>query len=589
MSSGEAEILEAMESRVLKDKPMTGKEKRRVKRAVFKSVNSAATSLDKKAAPAAPAVPNTFDVRTYTEAAGNPVISFQDLFTRPVPLVEHTNAGDAFLMTNYATSTLVIMRTAVQKLRAKRAAGDSSVYLEPDKVAKLKALREKWNDHLRRYKYSLWHAPPLSGGVTANYSLATQLWLLVAHANVMLQESGSVAGLADDDPTTSAYLTRNRLVLDLGKIMRYPLRTLLLTLDNFVARLDVIDRFHADYARFVVALEHRASRFICSLGDERDLNAADWCLPAPEAQQRRVAERFIMHTLVCFAKLYDYSTNWTMLGKSLLGTELIRVPAHIVRTQRWFPRPASMRGLSAFLCRYAKTMVDEVYISGIRDFLKQFHLRPVDMDNFRVEKQTNEAHITSVVSHKFYYRSEVAHAYLYHLHFQRRPYEYVAEWMQWNEGVVENTRSAYLGIQGFMAQMAVLFVWHTFVSSKDNLRFDFKRRCLLFQRDPAFSKSLMQARSMPYPVIVQQFARFSVLVPAAPGRQERVYDCLDIQNAIGVWCVWLMATSRDGAIERGTNFNTFLHEVMGQEQLDKSVRAITARAAEAIGKEHEMN
>ena len=525
------------------------------RRAIFKSKIPVPTSK-----------PTKFDIRTHAESVGETIPTFSQLLARPVPLADHTNAQDAFLLADYAKHALIIMRGVVEELQLVRRQGKDGVFLNARDLVGLQNLRSTWNEHLRARKYGLWHTPPLAGGVTAAYSLATQIWLLVAHANVLLQESGVLGHLALFEPASSAYLSRNKLLLDTGTVMHYPLRTLVLAAENFVQRLDSIDRFHADYAKFVTALEHRVARFICTIDSGEQLNAAEWCIE--ENGKRRVSEKFIQHSMIWIATLYDYAENWCTLNKNPLTLEIVRVPAYIARQQRWFLGEASRCSQTAFLCRYARTLLDDVFVSGLRDFLRQFQLRPVDMDIYRLNNQMNDAHITSVRTHKFDYRSEVAHAYLYHLHFQRKPFDFVGEWLQWREGELETTRSGSLGIQGMLAQLAILFIWHTCIQSM--LYFDFKSRCVMFHRDPAFTKTLANARNLPYPVIVQQFGRFSVLVPAHTGYCERVYDCVDILDALAIWSVWFLAMS-GGKVDEKINLSTFLEQVYGEQQLRSRV------------------
>jgi len=522
---------------------------------------------------------SSIHVRTHSTLETPSIETFEQLLDREVPLVTTTEADDAFDLADYCRHALAMLRRVIETLSEARGGGE---FLSAAERAALHKLRAVWNEHLRCHKYRLWTPPPASGGITAEYSLAVQLWLLVAHANVVLQQCGACGDLFDFYPPGSAYLSRNALVLDNARVMEYPLRTLILTLQNFVERLDALDRFGRDYARFAAALEHRVASFVCFGGTRAELNAGEWCVELDDGGDggaRRVSERFLTRTMIWFATIYDYAENWCVVNARAderSGVRrVVRVPAHCVRDAPWRPALATERSLRAFLHRYALELVDDVYVSGLRDFLRQFQLGACEMDIYRQRNKLNEAHITSVRTHKFDDRSDVAHAYVYHVYLDRRPAEYVAEALQWSAGAARDTRSASLGSSRLLRNAAVLYIWHQFLLSKFKLKF--KRNFLLFHRDPAFMRSYVRARTLPYPVIVQQFARWSVLVPAhehtaprAGACPERVYDCRDAFEALGVWIVWLMHTTR-GKISRTIDIRNFLHDVCGERALERRV------------------
>lgn len=519
-------------------------------------------------------------VRTHSTLETPEIESFEELLDRPVPLVRSAESDDAFELADYCRHSLTMLRRVIEALseqRGRGAAASTSDFLSAAERAALHKVRALWNEHLRCHKYSLWNPPPASGGVTAEYSLAVQLWLLVAHANVVLQLCGACGSLFEFYPPESAYLSRNALVLDNAPIMRYPLRTLVLTLQNFVETLDSIDRLGRDYARFATALEHRTASFICFGGTRAQLNAGEWCTSAAADGTVRVSEAFLTRSMIWFSAIYDYAENWCVANSRIdAATQLrtvVRVPAHCVEEAPWRPSLATERSLRSFVCRYARELVDDVYVSGLRDFLRQFQLGACEMDIYRQRNKLNEAHITSVRTHKFADRSDVAHAYVYHVYFDRNPIEYVSEVLQWEEGDPVDTRSASLGRSRLLRGTAVLYIWHQFLLSKFKL--EFKRNFLLFHRDPAFMRSYVRARTLPYPVIVQQFGRWSVLVPdhehaAGAHCPERVYDCRNVFLALGVWVVWLLHMTR-GKVDRSTNLRNFLHDVCGASQIEKRV------------------
>jgi len=515
-------------------------------------------------------------VRTHSTLETPEIESFEQLLDRPVPLVRSSESDDAFELADYCRHALAMLRRVIEALNEQRA-GSRSDFLSDAERAALHKLRALWNEHLRCHKYTLWKPPPASGGVTAEYSLAVQLWLLVAHANVVLQLCGACGALFDFYPPESRYLSRNALVLDNAPVMQYPLRTLVLTLQNFVEQLDSIDRLGRDYARFATALEHRTASFVCFGGTAAQLNASEWCAPAARDGTLRVTEAFLTRSMIWFATIYDYAENWCAVNSRIeprtQERAVVRVPAHCVEAAPWRPSLATERSLRAFLCRYARELVDDVYVSGLRDFLRQFQLSACEMDIYRQRNKQNEAHITSVRTYKFDDRSDVAHAYVYHVYFDRPPFDYLAEALQWAEGDERDTRSAALGRSRLLRNVAVLYVWHQFLLSKFKL--EFRRNFLLFHRDPAFMRAHVRARTLPYPVLVQQFARWSVLVPAhqhsaAHQCPERVYDCRSAFQALGVWVVWFLHMTR-GRVDRDTDLRNFLHDVCGERQIERRV------------------
>lgn len=546
------------------------KRKERRKFAVFKKTTGGGHggSQAKKAAPTTTKAAEVLQVRTHNDAAGSPFESFAAFLRHPMPDVRHSEADEAFLLADYCRQALAIMERVVSRLVRETGfvsgAPPSNLLSALESVA-LKQLRAQWDEQLRAFKYGLWHPPPLSGGTTTAYSLASQLWLLIAHANVILQQGGALVELGRFYPPASAYLSCNRLVLDTPHVVDYPLRTLVLTIENFVERLDTLRDgvgSDGDFVRFAAALEHCASTLACFQYDARTLNAAEWCVPSGTAGKLRVSERFILSCVVWFATLRDYADNYAALA----GPQ--RMPVAEVQRQPWLLGGSSMRGLSAFLCRYSHDhMVDEVYRSALRDFLRQFQLRPSDMDYYRVTNGLNEAPITSVRTHRFEHTSDIAQAYLYHVHFERSVNEYVCEALQWREGELRHTRSASLGVQGLLSQLAVMFVWHQFLLSK--FHFDFKAHCFMYHRDPSFEASVVKARiGTPFAIIVQQFGQFSLIVPPHGARhtQQRVYDCPNIFVALALWSVWTMLIS-DGKVERNVALKTFFFEVFGEQQL----------------------
>jgi hypothetical protein len=164
-----------------------------------------------------------------------------------------------------------------------------------------------------------------------------------------------------------------------------------------------------------------------------------------------------------------------------------------------------------------------------------------------------------------------------------------------------HTRSAPLPQLGFTRQLAVLNVLHQFIEGKFHI--PFRERFLIFHRDPQMISALIKARQLGYPVIVQQFARFSVFVPhrsppneetatllrwrattrarrkqlpppaplptpaAQPtdldlGQYRRFYDCTSSLDAFAIWALWLLQLT-NGRIDNNTDMRDFLLDLFG--------------------------
>lgn len=568
------------------------------------TTNNATTAEDTKTS----STHEPLRVRVNKEAVSRPIHSFRELLEREPSLVTDSGATDAFVMADYLMQSIKMLETGVRNLidsHKLHAQGfrDEPLLADEDR-RRLIELRNVWLEHMRAHKYTLWSPPPLSGGRTATYSLAAQLWLAVLFADAILQLANLVPDLFEFDAISSVYLSKNRLLIDTSRVMRYSLRAVSMATELFVSRLDVLTGYSRDYLLYAKSLEHCIARHVC-LGttDGANLNVPEWCEVMPGARNastKRVTEAFLRKTMVWFATLYDYEENYAFVGD--------RMPAAEVASQRWFPGAASLRGQTAFLCGHSHdNMKDEVFTSAQRDMAKDLFHHPSDVDFYRLDKGNNLANNRDTRIHRFDHTSVVAQAYRYFVYFDRTIYENVEEAIQWREGSEKDTRSAALGHSQRINELSVLFVWFQFLGGPIGV--DFRRKCLLFHRDPAFATSLQRARSCSYPLIISQFGQFVVLVPThvfraavrddgeggvAVGRGaqrhrrrggggggdvgvdetiiEQRFECPDMFIAIAVWSVWTMYMT--GGELLGRHIGTFLYAVYGQQQLDRRVRAV---------------
>lgn len=530
------------------------------------------------------------NVHTHEQQPVVQIDEFAHLLAMEPPLAKTNQGEQAFVMASYCREARSMLERVILLLESiDENTGTSMARLTPLEETALRDRRAQWLEHLRGYFYVLAPPPPASGGKTARYSLALQLWLLIAHANVILQQSDAVGNLFNFYPPASQYMSRNNLIVENAPVMKYPLRTVVEALELFVKSIDTIDRFHADFTKYLVALEHRVSELVCHSGRKTEYNAPEWCVPKEGRPGfENVTEEFMIYAMCWIVNLYNAAEAWCALTHvaiydSVLNTTTqlpIRVPAHIVAEADWNVSTRSMRRLTAFVCETASKHNTGTHSVALRKFLLQFTLSPAALDIYRVLHKTNQAHVLSVLQYEFVGASQIARAYMRRVHFDRTWHSVINELLQWKEGDALTTQSASLDREGFMRDLTVLFVMEQFIAS--TYRFSIRERFWLFHRDTRFMTALADARSGQYPVIVQQGNRWSVLVPhrrdpkldvdavlhwraiararrkglpepavlaqpadasgddGATPQHCRVYDCLSSMHAFAVWSLWLL-------------------------------------------------
>lgn len=552
-------------------------------------------------------------VHTHDRQKTTPFERFDELLAMEPPLVASHNDDMVYAMADYCTQTRRMLERVVQVLESTTApqGGASLSLLSAVLKDQLRHRRGQWADHLRTYFYALTAPPPASGGVASRYSLAVQLWLLIAHANVILQQSNAVGDLFTFNPITSTYLSRNGLIVDDIPVMHYSLLSTLLALQRFTVALDTIDRMHADFVNYANALEHRLSDLVCHQGTTMEYNAPEWCIREPTTKLERLSEESIIYFVCWLTTIYNYADNWLQVDTVQVYDEVarvhnsrqIRVPAHRVANAPWMPSGRSFFRFQASMCQYASEKKDETYNAALRRFLLQFELKPHEVDLYRVLTKSNFAHLGTVMKYDFRGASVIARAYLQKVHYDRTPHSYIVELLQWTGSTAPATRSASLLRQGFVRELSVLFTIHQYIEGK--FRLPFKELFLLFHRDPRFVVALESVRSKPYPVIIQQFRRFSVFVPhkrdpeldvqavlhwraaaraqrknlpplltpppAPPAgahfasevmQHARVYDCRSAMDAFAVWALWMLQLT-DGRVDDDVSLRDFLLGMFG--------------------------
>lgn len=581
--------------------------------------------LEAKAAAASDVKGRSFAPHSVHTHARQPTYShksFREFLERRPVLCERADSEDAYRMADYCTHSLVMMTSVLRVLNHSEL--EKNV-LSGAECGHLRLLRDKWRDHLIANAYTLWVPPPASGGVVMSFSLALQLWLLIAHANVLLQLCRAVGELLDFYPPAHEYLVRNQLVIDNARIMQYPLRTLMLALEQFVTRLDLLDRIEPPYAQYAVALEHRLSELVCMIGTADEYNAHEWCAPHPDAAVAQqvdcrtgkpvtvpllaVSTAFLQYTFVYLLTVHWYAERYAAVQtvrvlRDDISTQPFmsvqsRVPMHVVLQSDWMPSMRSVNHALDFLCRYAHGLVDDNYGKALRLFLLEFELKPSDLDLYRLLERNNSAFAQSAIEYEFANANRLARTYVNRIYYDRRPYAYVQDHVQWTVGDEHSTRSAPLERQGFVRQLAFVYLVDQFITGKYQIKW--RERYLLFHRDPSFITALERSRTFAYPIIVQQFARFTVIVPhrcapehdvrralywraqvrarqvgatlttpppelpppALPYRQHsRAYDAPTFVEAFAIWSLWFLVLN-DGALDAGTSMKDFLLELFG--------------------------
>ena len=540
--------------------------------------------------------------------------TFVEFLHQTPPLCERTDSDGAYRLADYCRSSEAIMMRVARALFISDSNVQRSV-MTPEQRFALQNLRSVWRAHLTANAHTLWAPPPASGGETMRFSLALQLWRLIAYANIILQLCHATGKLFHFCPAEHEYLLRNRLVVDTGCVMQYPMRTLMLALECFVERLDQIDRFEPTYAQYATALEHRLSELITMCGTSNEFNAHEWSRPSEGVAPSGIPDllsataAFQQYTLVYaltiawYAERYDAVHTLRVL-RADIATEpyeriVSRVPLHVVLHSDWVPSQRSVNRALDFFCEYAHNLLDDSYQRALRMFLLEFELRPCDLDLYRMLRYNNTAFARSALEFEFQNANAIGRTYVNRIHYNRPPYAYLKELVQWTTGNERTTRSAPLDRDGMIRQLAVVYVIDQFVMSRYAVRW--RERYLLFHRDTSFHTALQSARTFMHPIIVQQFNRFSVLVPhrrapehdvrrvlywraqvrarqagrtltiapppdvpddAEYARHARAYDAATVLDAFAIWALWFVVLN-NAALDSTTDMKDFLVSLFG--------------------------
>lgn len=531
-------------------------------------------------------------VQTHPRQQTRPIRNLEELLSREIPFVASNDDDDAYYFCDYCINALMCLQHIIEVLSTKTLTSDAIKLVDgqlpnvmsAEETRRLRELRSVWYDYLKVNLTTLWTPPPASGGATARYSFAVQLWLLITHASVALQRSNAVNELFDFVPSDSGYLTRNDLIIETGPLMQFKLRTLVMSIDHFVGQLESIDRYHPDYTRYETALMNLISEKICEVGNSFEYNAMEWCVshgarekaeeeailnkkgtlaaekkknknaaskkdkPNLKEGQEQVSDEFILWSMIMMLTINHHAEVWFRLTRFQLPSGVMqhtRVPAHVVANSQWVVSNRSIRAFSQTLCEYTHDLVDEVYSKSLRTYLLQFVVMPSDMNFVRAWNKHDQVFTRSVLQFPFKGRSEVARAYLRKVFYERPVYDYLIEVFQWESGDEITTQSGSLAGQNFIRQMTVLFVFDQLMS---RFRFPWKQRCVLMHRDTAALNTYERLLTFGMPVVISQFNRFALFVPH---KRDPNLDYAEIM-------AWRANSRRTAAIQSGKRNKSLL-------------------------------
>ena len=407
---------------------------------------------------------------------------------------------------------------ATQRPGARKTSTPIAHHMTAADVETLKKRRNEWHNYLKQQTTMLLRAPPASGGATSMLTLATGLWVLIAHANLVLKCTGVGAEmLGAFSAAESRYLTRNALALFDAPIGRYSLTQLTMTILNALQRLDGIDSFHLELTTFVTLLEYRCCELLCLSGTSlTGYDAKQWLEPVKgDDGKEQCSVKFVCHSMCWFLSLYHYiDAHCALSGVLSLGLDSPRsayVGVAATYALSWFPTADMRERVRRFFAEYAAGMSDQRYNIGYRAFAQSFLPLACDANIYRLHAQTEEALPRNIMNHAaITHHSQTGIDYMRTSMCMVPLTQWLADTVNWRAGDA-SVRSAHLNARlQFVRELAALYVIHQYMC-KHGVRFRF--RFLLFHRSPAFFVNLMKAKRNGWPFIVQQFARWCVVVP----------------------------------------------------------------------------
>lgn len=403
--------------------------------------------------------------------------------------------------------------------------------LRAAEIKQLEVLRNELLDHLNVHFYAISRPPPLAGGDTARWSIAATMWLLVCILNCVLRRFGLGADKIDRyKASEQAYLCAELLVIDPAPCMAYSLRSLQMTMQNLIERLDSLQSFHTQLEDFVGVLMHRTSELICGGGTAANgYDANEWCsliehahtgqrpgsTATTKGQVFACTTEFISQSMIWFVTVNNYIANYYQLAEKPLRPAAVDMAAERfdvaqTRSMAWYPTHALMYRVVEFYCEYANDCMDDTYANGLRDFCAQFETAPDQPIVYRVQNKTDKAPPADVLSQQTANLSPVGKEYVRIIKYGIPLKEWLHRSWNWRYGETR-IRSGYMGTNRFYTDLVVLYIISLYFYNKT--RVWFRNQFILYHRSAAFTAVCHKGKATGYPFIVQQFGWWSVFVP----------------------------------------------------------------------------
>ncbi len=401
--------------------------------------------------------------------------------------------------------------------------------LDDTEIRKIAVLCDCLREHMCEQFYSLARPPPDAGGDTARWSTAAQMYTLVCQMTYVLVRFGyNRKEYEAYNPSESAYLTANALVVDDCELRRYSVRAVQMSVHTLLERLYAITSYHPHLDLYVRYLCYRIAELIVGAGDENTYNAPEWCSTMANAHNssRVVTEAGDDRLLTCTTDFVTHSMCWTMTLRSFLSNYNQTAPPPLdqplahpsadrysveqTRTFRWYPTARMTFLAYEFFCKYAAHCVDDTYMHGVRDYCMQFEMSPDHPAIYRVLNNTEKAVPADVLATPMPNMSPVGKEFVRLIKYGMPLLEWMHRFWNWRKGETR-IRSAYMGSNLFYTQLAVLYVIDLYFSNK--LRINFRHRFVMYHNDPAFAFLCEKAKRNGFPFIVQQFGYWCVYVP----------------------------------------------------------------------------
>lgn len=369
--------------------------------------------------------------------------------------------------------------------------------LDASGVRRLNQLRTAFREHLFLSYYSLSASPPLSGGDTSRWSIALQMWIIVALLTcILLRCSDERKSYDTFNPNTSRYLTSNALVVEPTlRVCEYSMRTLQLSVHNLLRRLCALTSYTEELDVYLAMLEKRTAELICGGGAlDGHYDAAEWCAPIalahtavaqnipPDPKLITATTDFIAHSMVWFFTLNSHVQNYHQMAPppSFSATApSIRFSIEQGRALRWYPKKELCYIVLEFLCEYAANCKDDTYMHGMRDFQTQFESSPDHPALHRMKQNTHMAVPAEVMGENWPNMSPIGKEYVRFIKYGVPLLVWLHRFWNWRYGETR-VRSAYLGTNKFHADLALLHIVNLYLAAQT--RIWFKHRFVIYQK-----------------------------------------------------------------------------------------------------------